>query len=941
MTRASEAASDAAAPRLRIRDLGPMLLEKDGQARPVPKGRLANAFALLSVHAGRRVGLDALADAMWGDRTRDRAASTLDSHVLRLRKLLEPERAHRQASAVLVREAGGYRLAAQPDQVDSLRFARLAVDAADLLADGSAARALRRTEEALGSWRGRPYGDAADEPWAVAAVARLDELHSQIRETHIGALLASGATDQALAELTTALAEHPLRERLWAYRMTAHRNAGRRAEALATYAEARTTLVDELGLEPGPELRGLHAALLTDEPPTPPAAPVAAVARTGQTHLPAAAHRLIGRDHEVAALTRLVADRPLVTIAGTAGCGKTRLSIEVARRVTGEFVDGVWFVDLTSATPDRVLDVVCSTVELPASGDAAAGLRAFARDRRMLLVLDNCEHVIDAAAELVEQLLIDGGETAVLATSRESLDVAGEHVHGLAPLATDPAVELFLERVAAAGSTETDMDAATRVVTALDGLPLALELAAGRARAYALAEIDAQVRADAGSLSHVGRRGRPAHHRSLRGAIDSSYQTLPAQEAALHRALSAVPGPFTVDLAAALIGTDQATVVDLVAGLVHRSLLTSVGPSRPGGPSRFAQLATIRAHGRHQAERHGEDPDARRDTWITAFVRDEPAFGSRRLKHFSRALDDHLPALRATLQHLVVDAPSAAGIGLVAGLPTYWHFSGRTVESLHWRRAAAAACDHDPGLGVPADRARVFLALGAALIIQRKGEEGRRVLRTGIAACHELGAADARSVCAALAMPTGPTFLTGDLELSTELGAAAARLGAPDPATELLARHAQFVAPYMSGSDPDMLTRVIALHQDAVEIDNLYTASVAAMFAVQLLLPVGRFDDALAWCRRALADGAAMGMREHPFAAEALGCAHARAGDLPAAARVLAAAEAQHVRAGMRWPTLPTTDDLLDTVTGALGRDGIAAARAGAADLSLDDLARL
>ena len=150
--------------RLRIRDLGPLVLEDDGQTRRVPAGRLSHALALLTVHAGRRVGTDALADAMWGDRTATRSASTLDSHVLRLRRILEPGRRSGQASTVLVNEAGGYRLVARPDQIDSRRLARLAVDAADLLTEGAPDRALPRTEKALASWRGRPYGDASDEP---------------------------------------------------------------------------------------------------------------------------------------------------------------------------------------------------------------------------------------------------------------------------------------------------------------------------------------------------------------------------------------------------------------------------------------------------------------------------------------------------------------------------------------------------------------------------------------------------------------------------------------------------------------------------------------------------------------------------------------------------------------------------------------------------------
>lgn len=258
-------AIDTGAPRSapRFHDLGSLLVGHDGRTRPVGGGRLEAALALLLVHAGRRVSPAALCEAMWGAGGVHRSASTLDSHVHRLRKVLEPARRPGQPSAALRRDAGGYRLVASIDQVDSLRFERLVADATGLLAAGAATRALRRTEEALAGWRGRPYGGAADEPWAAPAVARLEELHAQARETLIGALLATGARERALVEVETALAEHPLRERLWAHRMVALRDGGRRADALDTYARARGVLVAELGLEPGPELRALHATLLT------------------------------------------------------------------------------------------------------------------------------------------------------------------------------------------------------------------------------------------------------------------------------------------------------------------------------------------------------------------------------------------------------------------------------------------------------------------------------------------------------------------------------------------------------------------------------------------------------------------------------------------------------------------------------------------------------
>ncbi len=659
---------------LRFRDLGPLEVEYADGVRPVGGSRLESALALLLIHANYPIGPDELAEAMWGDQGVRRSAATLDSHVWRLRKLLEPDRAPGAPPAVLVREPAGYRLVVGARQIDSARFAALAREAGELLATGDAYQALQRAEEAAALWRGRPYGAAADEEWARAAVARLEEIRSRLRESHVGALLDVGAVDRALEELEIALAAEPLRERLWAYRMSAYRDCGRRSDALATYLKARTVLVDELGIEPGPQLRALHIALLRDEPSDPVVATPerrelpAPQGPTSIQTLPATRSRLVGRERELTELLDLLDSRPLVTLAGAAGCGKTRLAVEAARRAKSWITDGVWFVDLTSATPERVLDTVASTLELPIAGpaDPVDALRRHTASRRMLLVLDNCEHVLDAAAELVDALLAENSALVVLATSREPLEVDGEHVQRLAPLPGPAAVELFLERLDGPAPAEAQA-VVGEIAAAVDGLPLALELAAARARVYTLGEIAAQVRADASTLSSIGRNrgGSSTHHRTVREAIDTSYRDLPAPLAAVHRALAAVPGPFTIGLAAGLVASD---VTDAVAGLAHRSLLTPLGPARHGGASRFAQFATVRGHAHHEAQRAGEDPGAARDAWIERLVRTRPALGSTRHVGWYRALDDDLAAVRATLQHTLVTAPSGTGVALVARL---------------------------------------------------------------------------------------------------------------------------------------------------------------------------------------------------------------------------------------------------------------------------------
>lgn len=897
-------------------------MELDGEPRRVPAGRLSGALSLLLVHAGKPVGDDALAEAMWGNGS-PRTTSTLDSHVFRLRRVLEPGRRSGDPSSTLVREAGGYRLVVATDQVDSLRFARLAVDAADLLAQGAPERALRRTTEALASWRGRPYGDAADAPWTSAAVARLDELREQLRETHIGALLATGATEPALAELEIALAEHPLRERLWAHRMVALRDSGRRADALAAYTRARTTLVDELGVEPGSELRSLHASLLADDAPAP-ARPLPAT-RAVEVHLPVARQRLIGRDAELATLTAEVGSRPLVTLTGPAGGGKTRLAVETARRGADVFPDGIRFVDLTSATADRVLDTVCSAVELPppVTGDAVAGLCTLVRDRRMLLVLDNCEHVVDAAAELVEQLLAAGPELAILATSREPLEVVDEHVHVLDPLGAPAAAELLRERLReVTGSSAVAEGDIAGIVAAVDGLPLALELAAGRARAYSLAEIAAQVRADASSLSRIG-RGRASHHATIRGAVDTSYRALAAPEAALHQAAGVVPGPFTADLAAALTGAGP----DVVAGLVHRSLLTSLGPARPGGASRFAQLATVRGHALHL----GEPGHAARDAWVARLVHGRPPLGSTRTAAWYHRVDDDLAAVRATLQRTVVDEPSAAGMALVARLGPYWAFHGLAVEGRRWARTALAA----PGSA--ADRAVVHVWVGGVLLMQSQPDEGRRMLHSGLEIARRADPADVPRLCGDLAVVTGAVFRSRDAGSLTAIADTVAALARDDPALDVVRRHAAVVAALVTPG-PGLLDRLTALHADARADDNLHSAFVSAVAAAQVLLVLRRPAEALTWAHASVTACVELGLGQSTVPVEVLGCALALTGDHAGAARAFAVAEADNARGGMPWPTTDITAGLLDATAAALGPTRFHEIRASAAGATLADL---
>ena len=921
---------------LHFRDIGPLVVDRDGAPLVLGGRRLVSALTLLLVHADRVVSVDALAEAIWGAHADARSASTLDSHVWRLRNLLEPGRRRGEPAAVLLRETTGYRLVAPTEQIDSRWFAVLADETLDLLTDGQPERALRRADEALALWRGRPFAAVADEPWARAAVTRLDELHAQVRERRIEALLAVGAPDRALVDLVSAIGDAPLRERLWAQRMLAYHRSGRTDQALATYADARALLRDELGIDPGAELRDLQARILADDPSLAAPRPVPAPRDPPLTevHLPSRLPRLIGRDAERDRLAALAARHRLVTIVGAAGCGKTRLSVDVARAAATEFPDGVWSVDLTAAqTAEQVVITVTSALGLTLSvtGSARDALRSFGRDRRMLLLLDNCEHVLDPVAGMVEDLLGDGGELAVLATSREPLDVDGEVVWPLEPLAlpggadggdprSAPAVELFLERLrsryARAAQDAEVVGQAVRICRAVDGVPLAIELAAARAMAYSLDEIVAQVSADASALSRVG-RGAAEHHRTVRFAVEQSYRMLSAEEARLHRALSVVPGPFTAGLAAALVGRPEAEVRAELARLVHCSLLSPIRPVADGRPSRFAQLATIRGHATHAAAAQAADLVAARDRWILELAVAVPRLGSPALGGWLAALDDDLAAVRATLQHTLADAPSGLGVAVTCRLGRYWYYRGMMPEARQWQERALAIDDAHP-----LDRGMLRVMLGAVLCFARRPDLGVPLHHEGWALMRTVGDADPIRVGEHLGVHAAAVYLAGHsvlgLTVASMLDTVAART--PDRAVRLLSRLATVLATAHTAPPGRVVEGATRLYEQALAEDNPFVAWSASQAAADAALAGRDVATGMLWSDRMVAQYARILVPDVANLLEARANLLTLAGDMSGAVRLYAAARVYNQRAGMRWPLRATTGELMRTATDALDR---------------------
>jgi predicted ATPase/DNA-binding SARP family transcriptional activator len=925
---------------MRVRDLGALAIAVDADERPVAGLRATAMLALLTINANRRVSVDALTDAAWGERADTGAGSTLETHIWRLRQLLEPGRRPRQPPTVLVNDAGGYRLVAGAQSVDSLLFGELAGEVRDLLAAGQATAAVARADTALALWRGRPFGPLAEHPWARPAVARLDELHGQVAARRIEALVETAALDQALSDLEPLIEAMPFHEPLRAWKMLALYRSGRGEQALQCYRDTCRLLADEVGTEPGAELRTLHQRILDhdaalDAGPRP--RPARTPPRTADVHLPAVLTPLIGRDDVVAPLRELVTTRRLVTVTGAAGCGKTRVAVEVARAAAAAFPDGVWFVDLTAVSDqDLVVDVVISTIGFVASASATPleDLGSYLRGRRVLLVLDNCEHVLPAVARIVGASLADPGAATlactILATSREPLGVAGETIWTLDPLrlpdepsgwsrATAPAVELFLQRLGAAAPTlavdEHVLADAVAICVALDGLPLPIELAAARARSFTLGDIAGQVTTDPGRLGRLG-RGPADHRTTVRSAIEWSHQLLTPPERVAHRRIAVLPGPFTPAMAAAVIG-DGADVDDVLAQLVHRSLLASDGARRPGRPSTFRQLATVRAHARHTLADAGEDAEVtdRRDAWTLDLVAARPRLGRPEQVGWFDALDDGYATVRATLARHLIEQPGATGARLAACLSSFFYYRTRALEGTRWLQLAGdVVADAGPAETVP-----VRLALASAMALQGRIDLARTHLEHVVAhlsrlppdelvdAGERLAGLVSSAFVPAASRPEAVALVAATHEQLTRV---VDRAG--DPELALVADAAGCVAAFAAGRWHDAVRDGERVHERAAAAGNIMAGWVSAVPGMLAAMLTADPDKGVPWFARVVGGYARLGTGGIGSPLEVRANFAAQAGDHPLAVRLYAASRTENRRAAMPWPRWELTRQLLD-----------------------------
>lgn len=717
MNVARVAGTDASSIEFRV--LGPVEVVRDGTALALGGTRQRSLLALLLLEPGRSVPADRLVENLWRGDPPAAAPTTLRSYVSRLRTVLGPQ-------APISGDSAGYALDVPPERVDSFRFEHWIREGQSALARRASKRAREQLRRALDLWRGRPFGELGDDGPLRSEADRLEELRLLALEQRIEADLELALSAELVDELERLVAEHPERETLWRQLMLALYRAGRQADALGAYRRARTFLHEQLGLEPGDDLKELEQAILRQEvePVQPP---------EERHNLPSQVTSFVGRGSELNELEQLLRGSRLVTLTGVGGVGKTRLALETGKRLLPDFPDGVFVCDLAPlAEAELVPRDVARVLGVAEQTGATITERLVGalRDSDLLLLLDNCEHLRQPCADLSHTLLTRCPDLRILATSREALGLSGEVDYDVPPLTLPPAeasadelrssdaILLFLARAHSARPRLPDdaaaVTTAARICVDLDGLPLAIELAAARAKALSLEDIAARL-SDRFRFLVSWRRLTPARHRTLAEAMDWSYELLSEPERRLLARLSVFAGGFTLSAVSAVcLDGDEERALELVERLVESSLVLT---EERRGQMRYRMLETVRQYAAERLRRQGETVGTRR----------------RHAEYFAANLDELLELQWANLdqwvERLAADEDNlrtalAWGraedpellLRLTGQLWQFWWVRGRFSEGRGW---LDAALDRGRRLG-PELRGRVLE--GAAGLAWAQGD---------------------------------------------------------------------------------------------------------------------------------------------------------------------------------------------------------------------------
>jgi predicted ATPase/DNA-binding SARP family transcriptional activator len=716
---------------LSVRLLGQVAAVRDGDpvglGGPLQKGVLA----LLALAAPEPLTPDVLVAGIWGDAAPPAARESLRAYLSRLRGAVGAEHLERSSNA--------YRLLA--DDVDVQRFTELAGTGRTALEAGDLEGARSQLEEALALWEGTALADVRHLPFAGAPAAGLEEARAAAREDLHDAQLRAGTHAEAIGALQALVEAAPLRERAVGLLMLARYRSGQQAEALAAYTQLRSRLVEELGIEPAPEVQLLHQQILSQDPAlrttpaasagAPSTAPVAASADTSGVagagaagvgaaeagaaappagNVPTPLTSFVGRTEELAAGRALLDAHRLVTLVGPGGSGKTRLALELVRGMATDLVDGPWLVELAGVDEgDLVPSAVAGVLGVAATSEGSLTdiLASALADRPVLVVLDNCEHVIDAAATLAERLLRRCPGLRVLATSREPLGVPGERAVTVPALPVarregpSDAALLFADRAAQVDPSftlaETETPLVERICRELDGIPLAIELAAARLQLLSLEQI-ASMLDDRFALLTSGNRTALPRHRTLMAAVAWSYDLLDDEQRQLFAITSVFRDGFTLEALESLLpgpGT-----LDALGQLVAKSMVTVEASGEPGSPRRYRMLETLREFAGRQLD------ERRRREWADAHARWCADLAEEAEGHLRSASDllwwDRLTAeqhnLRAGLRHALDTGQHELALRLVAALSWFWYRKGPVTEGRQWLRTALEGAEGAPPL---------------------------------------------------------------------------------------------------------------------------------------------------------------------------------------------------------------------------------------------------
>ncbi|MEC4570080.1 BTAD domain-containing putative transcriptional regulator [Streptomyces virginiae] len=895
--------------------------DETGAPLPIGGARLRALLAALALRAGHPASVAELADDVWGDDPPQDAPAALQALVARLRRALGGR------DTVHAAPTGGYRLAAARDDVDLHRFSRLAAQGdRELAADpATAARTLRT---ALSLWRGPALADLA-EPARTAHAAAPEARRSAVLRRRIEADLRGGATAPAelLPEIEALVHESPYDEPLRAQQLRALRAAGRPADALAAYERTRRALADGLGTDPGPELTALHAELLRARPPqartpqAPPGEPTADAVHPPEAprgNLRPRLNSFVGREPELASLHGDLTRLRLITLTGPGGSGKTRL----AEHAAAAHPEPGWLVELArldhpAAVPGAVLSalglrenslVARETPAPTAATDPTSRLVEHCAHRSLLLVLDNCEHVVEAAAELTERLLTHCPGVRVLATSREPLGIPGETVRPVEPLPPDPAHRLFADRGAAARAgftVDEDPAAVAEICARLDGLPLAIELAAARLRLLTPRQIADRLD-DRFRLLTSGARTVLPRQQTLRAVVDWSWDLLDEAERTVLRRLSVFAGGCDLAAAEAVCadpsGDADQDVADTLGSLVDKSLVLAEPYEARG--MRYRMLETIHEYAAERAAAHPADARAtarRHAAHYLAFAEQaEPLIRSAAQLPWIRLVETELDNLRTALHTTTVDHVDVESAQRLAfALGWFWWLRNYRGEGAEWTARILALTPAHPPEGTPAYWRRMRLQVFDMFLLAESNSAERfrtpeyRELAVHIKTAFRHGSPET-AVFPGILWPA-TSFLTGDvLEFHADL----------DQSVENCRRHAgdwelgvvlmlrTHVAIDVTGGLPTVDADLAELHTIAQRVGDRWTRAQVASAAGEIALSRGRYAEARTEFEECLRLAREVGAHvEAPFAIARIAEAAYSAGDLDDAERLLAEAD--------------------------------------------------